>query len=197
MDSILFMSRFRFKNYIYILLSCFIIFGFFTQAAASRSYNPARYCLSNLKTIEGAVELYLMENSAGVTGVNDLVKNGYLKHENTCRGVKNSYAFEKPINNDNLKDFYKIVKCVNHGFYLEDKNIFDNEELAARKYREERQRFFGAVGAIAFVILLWQIAAFSRIRSQYSAPLKPDGSRAPSRPEERPPQDGGGPASGA
>ncbi len=179
------------------MFSSFLICGSVTPAGASRSYNASRYCLSNLKTIEGAVELYLMENSAGVNGQDDLVKNGYLKRESTCRGAKNSYIFEKPVTKDNLKDFFKIVKCVNHGFYLEDKNIFDNEEQAARKYREERVRFFGAIAVIAFIILLWQLAIFVRIRSQYNAPLKTVENRQSAIAEELPPDDGAGPVSGA
>ncbi len=43
-------------------------------------------CISNMKTIEGAVELYHMENGQAPTlTVSDLVAKGYLKTEPQCR----------------------------------------------------------------------------------------------------------------
>ena len=66
-------------------------------AGASRVYNPSRYCLANLKTIEGAVELYLMENTCEVSSVEMLVKNQYLKNEPFCSSARSPYIFEKQI----------------------------------------------------------------------------------------------------
>lgn len=127
--------------------------------SASRAYNPARACLSNLKTIEGACELYIMENNSDVNSVDDLVKNGYLKVKPVCyarRETKDSYLFSKPLNNSNFTQFYKIVKCSNHGFYLTSNNIFEKELDSAIEYRRERRNFFMTIAAVLSLLILWQ-----------------------------------------
>lgn len=127
---------------------------------ASRAYNPARACFSNLKTIEGAVELYIMENSSDINSLDDLVKNGYLKVKPVCysrHDTKDSYSFSMPINKSNLSQFFKIVKCTNHGLYLTDKKLFEKEVDTAIEYRRERRNFFLTISAVLSILILWQL----------------------------------------
>lgn len=151
--------------YLLIFAVCAALYIWPGEVSASRVYNPSRYCLSNLKTIEGAVELYLMENTCEVSSIDMLVKNQYLKSEPRCSAAKPSYIFEKPVNNSNLKEFYKNVKCATHGFYLEDKSVFDQEQFHAQIYNRERRAFFGAITMLIAILTLWQmIVLFSTQR---------------------------------
>lgn len=169
-------------NYFLLIFAVCAALYVWPGAACARVYNPSRYCLSNLKTIEGAVELYLMENTCEVSSVDMLVKNRYLKSEPRCGAAKSSYIFEKPINNSNFKEFYKIVKCATHGFYLEDKSVFDQELSLAREYNMERRTFFAVVTMLIAILTLWQmIVLFSTQR--FAGPAS---ARTPVPPAEEP-----------
>lgn len=158
-------KRHQKSNYFLLIFAvCAALYVWPGAACASRVYNPSRYCLSNLKTIEGAVELYLMENTCEVSSVDMLVKNQYLKSEPRCSAAKSSYIFEKPVNNSNFKEFYKNVKCATHGFYLEDKSVFDQEQFQAQIYNRERRVFFAAVTLLIAILTLWQLVVMIRTR---------------------------------
>lgn len=142
-----------------ILLAIFSFFYSPRPAFASRIYNPARACFSNLKVLEGAVELYIMENNSSVNSIDDLVKSGYIKVKPVCRSRDNSedtYLLEQPLTNSNLSQFFKIVKCLNHGHFLVDKNMFEKQLDIVVEYRAERQKFFGAIAGVLSLLILWQ-----------------------------------------
>jgi hypothetical protein len=80
-----------------------------------------KMCISNMKTIEGAVELYLMENDTDDKrygpdfGIGTLVSNGYLRTEPKC-SEKGRYKIKltksgKTTNTD--------ISCEKHGSLLE------------------------------------------------------------------------------
>ncbi|HBC76377.1 MAG: hypothetical protein A2008_02915 [Candidatus Wallbacteria bacterium GWC2_49_35] len=177
-------------NYFLLIFAvCAALYVWPGEVSASRVYNPARYCLSNLKTIEGAIELYLMENTCEVSSVDMLVKNQYLKSEPRCSAAKSFYVFEKSINNSNFKEFYKIVKCPSHGFYLEDKSVFDQEQFHAQKYNRERRAFFAAVTSLIALLTLWQLVVLLRTQRRTGPASTPSGGRAAE--ETRPGADDG------
>jgi hypothetical protein len=100
-----------------------------------------------------------MENNSAVNSTDDLVKNGYLKVKPICyakKGSTDTYIFEKPVTSSNFNQFFKIVKCLNHGHYLTDKNIFEKEIDAANEYRIERRKFFGTIAGVLSLLILWQ-----------------------------------------
>jgi hypothetical protein len=171
-------------NYFLLIFTvCAALYVWPGEVSASRVYNLSRYCLSNLKTIEGAVELYIMENTCEVSSVDMLVKNSYLKSEPRCGSAKSYYIFEKPLNNSNFKEFYKVVKCPSHGFYLEDKSVFDQEQFHAQIFNRERRAFFGAVTSLIAILTLWQMIVL--FRTQFRA--GPASVRAAVPPSEEPP----------
>ncbi len=51
---------------------------------AMPSTEKAGACISNMKTIKGALELYYMDKNADARSMEDLLKNGYLKCNPTC-----------------------------------------------------------------------------------------------------------------
>jgi hypothetical protein len=175
----------RLKIYCFFMIFavCAALYIWPDPACASRVYNPSRYCLSNLKTIEGAIELYLMENTCEVSSIDMLVKNQYLKSEPRCSAAKSSYIFEKPVKNSNFKEFYKIVKCANHGFFLEDKSVFDQEQFHAQIYNRERRAFFGAIAMLIAILTLWQLVVLIRTQRHKG----PASARASVPPAEEPP----------
>lgn len=76
------------ENILMVLFAVFIIWA----AIMPSGYQTPRLgaikksCVSNMKTIEGAVELYHMENGqAPILTISDLVAKGYLKTEPQCR----------------------------------------------------------------------------------------------------------------
>lgn len=149
--------------YVFIMFfSVLLMFGEPCEASGYRAYNRTRYCLSNLKTIEGAVELYLMENTSAVDSVEVLVKNGYLKTEPHCSGSSQKYIFEKSVDNSNFKEFYKLVKCSVHGFYLQNQNIFDQEKIFAQIYARERRFFFGTLTVLIGLLTIMELAVLMR-----------------------------------
>jgi len=73
-----------------ILMVLFAVFIIGVAVMPSGHHTPRRgafkkSCVSNMKTIEGAAELYHMENgSVSILTVSDLVMKGYLKTEPKC-----------------------------------------------------------------------------------------------------------------
>jgi hypothetical protein len=114
------------------IIVALIIFTFIAVALSNkkeRRYyesSKVKMCVSNMKTIEGAVALYLMENDLEnknyppVLEIKVLVNNGYLKKEPRCpeNGTYKMSLFK--IDKINLYE----VSCDKHGglLKLSDKN---------------------------------------------------------------------------
>lgn len=84
--------------------------GFAGAAAAAR----LKACCSNMKVVEGACELYLMENSApkAALTVGELVSKKYIKVEPRCPlDNASSYTIE-------MKGYETVVRCRAHGMTL-------------------------------------------------------------------------------
>lgn len=76
------------ENILMVLFALFVIW----VAIMPSGYQTPRLgalkksCISNMKTVEGAVELYNMENGQSpILTISDLVAKGYLKTEPQCR----------------------------------------------------------------------------------------------------------------
>ncbi len=145
-----------------VFLCLFILLS--APEAASRSYrlNQSYICSKNLSTIEGALELYIMENKKSVSSVDELVKNGYLKTAPICRREKNSYIFSQPIDDSNIKNFYKIVKCNYHGFFFKDENLFETDIDLKNQYIRDRKMFFVLTALVILFFTGWQFAVLKR-----------------------------------
>jgi len=79
----------------------------------ARAQAKKKSCVSNMKTMEGAIELYQMENSipAGTApSVTDLKTKGYLKTEPKCPG-SGTYAIAMPSGTNAVTD----ITCTIHG----------------------------------------------------------------------------------
>ncbi|OQA74103.1 MAG: hypothetical protein BWY32_03719 [bacterium ADurb.Bin243] len=77
----------------------------------------AKMCVSNMKTIDGAVELYFMENSPETgrlpseNGLETLVMRGYLRHAPNCAdGGKYRISVSYPHNSGTCE-----ISCSRHG----------------------------------------------------------------------------------
>ncbi len=83
-----------------------------TAASAAR----IMACCSNMKTIEGACELYLMDNEdpKDKLTILELIKNKYLKKEPKCPLNKNSSYFLE------VKGYKIVIKCPEHNKTLEE-----------------------------------------------------------------------------
>lgn len=75
------------ENILMVLFAVFIIWvAIVPQGHTPRPGANKKSCVSNMKTIEGAIELYHMENGQSpILTVSDLVAKGYLKTEPQCR----------------------------------------------------------------------------------------------------------------
>lgn len=151
------------KNILLIfLIYLSIIFSF--NLSFARTGRGSRYiykaCVSNLKTIQGAIELYIMEHENGyINNVDTLVKNNYLKANIKCyKGGE--YIFTQQINKNNLNDFFKIVKCPFHGFYDEQNNYFDSQKRTLDEYLSKRKTFINISFIVLFLLLAWQFHIF-------------------------------------
>ncbi len=87
---------------------------------AGKAENPAKSCLRNMKTIEGAFELFMMENSKieKPVSVETLVAKEYLKKSPQCP-EGGSYAIECQMKDAAVGSFK--VKCSRHGYLDEMK----------------------------------------------------------------------------
>ena len=74
-------------------------------------------CVSNLKIITGALELYCMDNKSGLKCVEDLLGNGYLKISPVCY-CEGKYEIKKSATAAGVVSY--DLKCSVHG-NLEDK----------------------------------------------------------------------------
>lgn len=78
-------------------------------------------CISNMKTLEGATELYNMENKQICNiSVDELVNKGYLKTTPYCKTYKNIFLWlycEELINSYNIVNLTEEinVQCPIHG----------------------------------------------------------------------------------
>ncbi len=109
------------KIIVALIIVTFIAVALFDKRK-SRYYQSSKVkiCVSNMKTIEGAVELYIIENGLinnnypPALEIKTLLNNGYLKKEPRCpeNGVYKMPLIK--INNINLYD----VCCDKHGFLL-------------------------------------------------------------------------------
>ncbi len=75
-------------------------------------------CVANMKTIEGALELYFMENKyqdGSAVGLNELKDKGYLKNKPMC--PTQAGTFDYTISSHQALDGKVIseVECVIHG----------------------------------------------------------------------------------
>jgi prepilin-type N-terminal cleavage/methylation domain-containing protein len=82
----------------------------------ARAQAKKKSCVANMKTIEGAVELYNMENAvSGATPPQptSLQSNGYLKSIPRCpsKGTDNDYTVTSTAGTSGMTD----VKCADHG----------------------------------------------------------------------------------
>jgi len=84
------------------------------KAQTKQAENPLKRCNSNMKTLEGAVELFAMENPKIEKPVTAemLTGGGYLKKAPQCP-EGGSYNIECKINNNTLESFK--IKCGKHG----------------------------------------------------------------------------------
>lgn len=75
------------ENVLMVLFGLFIIWAAIVPSGhGPRPGANKKSCVANMKTIEGAVELYNMENGQSpVLTISDLVAKGYLKMEPQCR----------------------------------------------------------------------------------------------------------------
>lgn len=83
----------------------------------ARAQAKKKSCVANMKTIEGAVELYNMENAvSGATPptVANLQSNGYLKAIPRCpsKGTDNDYTVSSTAGTSGMTD----IECKDHGF---------------------------------------------------------------------------------
>ncbi len=85
------------RSYAASIIILFLIGGLLAAISVpnfnrSRVQAKKKSCVANMKTIEGAMELYQMENGAtGAMSVNELVGKGYLKAEPRCPESMLSY----------------------------------------------------------------------------------------------------------
>lgn len=143
------------------------------------AYAAGKSCRANLKTIEGAVELYLMENTSAVSSVEVLVEKGYLKAEPKCPlASSKSYVFEKPVSK--AADFFSSIKCPTHGHYSSADDSFDDELKYFRSLMSVRRNFMFFVATAILFLLLWQYVILRKKNAQCEHVLarrtkKPDG----------------------
>jgi len=69
-------------------------------------------CLSNMKTIKGALELYYMDKRADASSIDDLLKNGFLKCSLTCYS-NGAYELKK-LDSGSGSALYDVI-CTVHG----------------------------------------------------------------------------------
>ena len=74
------------RAFILTCITSFIVFSIHTPGKPSRSFPRRKACLSNLRLISGAVELYNMDNANKIIELNDsafeiLIKGNYLKRK--------------------------------------------------------------------------------------------------------------------
>jgi hypothetical protein len=97
-----------------IVMSCTMLMtGSFCFGQEKKAATPVESCLANLKTLNGALELYVLENNSvdyGKLKVSDLVEQGYLKKKPICE-EDGEYTFRKASGGD--YDFE--VSCTVHG----------------------------------------------------------------------------------
>ncbi len=100
-----------------------VVFFFVPNYHGGRNYLPPnvskkKVCMSNMKTIEGALELYFMENKYqdnAVIGIKELLAKGYLKSTPRCTSLdpKSDYMTNsiKALNGTVISE----VECPVHG----------------------------------------------------------------------------------
>jgi len=86
---------------------------------AGKAENPAKSCIRNMKTIEGAAELFMMENPKieKTPDIETLVRAEYIKNPKCPEA--GSYSLER-VKKDAAADILRI-KCSKHGYLDEAK----------------------------------------------------------------------------
>jgi len=77
-----------------------------------------KMCMANMKTIEGALELYFMENKyqdGSVAGVNELKNKGYLKSTMTCPSQPGAFDYITSSRQSLDQKVISDVECSIHG----------------------------------------------------------------------------------
>jgi len=75
-------------------------------------------CVANMKTIEGALELYFMENKyqdGAAVGLNELVAKGYLKNKTACPTRAGTFDYITSSHQALDGKVISDVECKTHG----------------------------------------------------------------------------------